>query len=239
LVIFMLDNNKLPQHIAIIMDGNGRWARLRGLPRVMGHSAGIKAVRKVIKSSRELGIKYVTLYAFSMENWKRPKEEVKMLMGFLNEYIDKELASFIKNDIRLNVIGRVSGLPDYVRPKLSKAIEKTKDCASMTLNVALNYSGRSEIVDAAKKFASLVMSGSRGINDLDERSFSDLLYTKGQPDPDLLIRTSGEMRLSNFLLWQISYSELYITPKLWPDFSKKDLEEAIAAFQKRERRFGA
>jgi undecaprenyl diphosphate synthase len=239
LVIFMLDNNKLPQHIAIIMDGNGRWARLRGLPRVMGHSAGIKAVRKVIKSSRELGIKYVTLYAFSMENWKRPKEEVKMLMGFLNEYIDKELASFIKNDIRLNVIGRVSGLPDYVRPKLSKAIEKTKDCASMTLNVALNYSGRSEIVDAAKKFAELVKSGRREISDLDEESFSDLLYTKGQPDPDLLIRTSGEMRISNFLLWQISYSELYITPKLWPDFRKKDLEEAIAVYQKRERRFGA
>lgn len=221
------------------MDGNGRWAKLRGLPRIMGHSAGIKAVREVIRSSRELGIKYVTLYAFSIENWKRPKEEVKMLMGFLNEYIDKELASFVKNDIRLNVIGRMRGLPDYVQPKLRKAIENTKDCASMILNVALNYSGRSEIVDAAKKFAELVKSGRREASDLDEESFSDLLYTKGQPDPDLLIRTSGEMRLSNFLLWQISYSELYITPKLWPDFRKKDLEEAIAVYQKRERRFGA
>lgn len=235
----MLDRDRLPQHIAIIMDGNGRWAKLRGLPRIMGHRAGIKTVREVIKASRELGIKYLTLYAFSAENWKRPKQEVEMLMGFLNEYIDKELDSFVKNDIKLNVIGRISGLPDYVQPKLKKAIEKTKDCASMTLNVALNYSGRSEIVDAAKKFASLVKSGRRAVNDLDEGLFSDLLYTRGQPDPDLLIRTSGEMRISNFLLWQISYSELYITPKLWPDFSKKDLEEAIAAYQKRERRFGA
>lgn len=235
----MLNRDKLPLHIAIIMDGNGRWAKLRGLPRIMGHHAGIKMVKETIKMCRELGIKYLTLYAFSTENWKRPKEEVETLMGFLNEYIDKELDSFVKNDIRLNVIGRMSGLPDYVQPKLRKAIEKTKDCGSMTLNVALNYSGRSEIVDAAKKFASLVKSGRREINDLDEGSFSELLYTKGQPDPDLLIRTSGEMRLSNFLLWQISYSELYITPKLWPDFGKKDLEEAIAAYQKRERRFGA
>jgi len=221
------------------MDGNGRWANLRGLPRIMGHRAGIKAVKEAIKTSHELGIKYMTIYAFSMENWKRPKKEVEMLMRYLNEYIDKELASFVKNEIRLNVIGRMSGLPDYVQPKLRKAIEETKEFASMTLNVALNYSGRSEIVDAAKKFASLVKSGQREINDLDEESFSDLLYTKGQPDPDLLIRTSGEMRISNFLLWQISYSELYVTPKLWPDFRKKDLEEAIAAYQKRERRFGA
>jgi undecaprenyl diphosphate synthase len=235
----MLDRNNLPQHIAIIMDGNGRWAKLRGLPRIMGHQAGIKAVKEVIKACRELGIKYVTLYAFSIENWKRPKEEVETLMGFLNEYIDKELASFVKNDIRLNVIGRMGGLPDYVQPKLRKAIDKTKGCGSMVLNVALNYSGRSEIVDAAKKFASQVKSGRREINDLDEESFNELLYTKGQPDPDLLIRTSGEMRISNFLLWQISYSEIYITPKLWPDFGRKDLEEAIAAYQKRERRFGA
>lgn len=235
----MLDRDRLPQHIAIIMDGNGRWAKLRGLPRIMGHRAGIKTVREVIKASRELGIKYLTLYAFSAENWKRPKQEVETLMGFLNEYIDKELESFVKNDIKLNVIGRISGLPDYVQPKLMKAMEKTKDCESMTLNVALNYSGRSDIVDAAKKFASLVKAGKRDLNDLNEESFSGFLYTKGQPDPDLLIRTSGEMRISNFLLWQISYSELYITPKLWPDFSKKDLEEAIAAYQKRERRFGA
>lgn len=235
----MLDQDRLPRHIAIIMDGNGRWAKLRGLPRIMGHRAGIKTVRETIKACRELGIKYLTLYAFSAENWKRPREEVEMLMGFLNEYIDKELDSFVKNDIKLNVIGRISGLPDYVQPKLSTAMEKTKDCESMTLNVALNYSGRSEIVDAAKKFASQVKAGRRDLNDLDEESFGGLLYTRGQPDPDLLIRTSGEMRISNFLLWQISYSELYITPKLWPDFRKKDLEEAIAEYQKRERRFGA
>lgn len=235
----MLDRDKLPKHIAIIMDGNGRWAKLRGLPRIMGHRAGIKAAKETIKSCREIGIGYLTLYAFSAENWKRPKEEVETLMGFLNEYIDKELDSFVKNDTKLNIIGRISGLPDYVQPKLKQAIERTKNCASMTLNVALNYSGRNEIVDAAKKFASLVDSGSRAVNDLDEKLFSDLLYTKGQPDPDLLIRTSGEMRISNFLLWQIAYSELYITPKLWPDFGKKDIEEAIVEYQNRERRFGA
>ncbi len=235
----MLDKNKLPEHIAIIMDGNGRWAKLRGLPRVMGHRAGIKSVREIVKACRELGIKYLTLYAFSIENWKRPKKEVKMLMRFLNEYIDKELTALKANDIRLNVIGRIDGLPDYVRPKLKVAVEKTRDCKSMTLNLALNYSGRVEIVDAARKFASMVKSGKRAINELDEKLFGNFLYTKDQPDPDLLIRTSGEMRISNFLLWQISYSELYITPRLWPDFRKRDLEEAISDFQKRERRFGA
>ena len=221
------------------MDGNGRWAKKRGLPRVMGHRAGMKAVKEIIKSCRELGIKYLTLYAFSSENWKRPKAEVDALMRFLNEYIDKELRSFIKNGIRLNVIGRIAGLPDYVRPKLKKAMEETKDCGDMTLNVALNYSGRGEIVDAAKKFASQVKAGRIGADDLDEESFSGFLYTAGQPDPDLLIRTSGEMRISNFLLWQISYAELYVTPKLWPDFRKDDLIDAIKEYRKRERRFGA
>ena len=221
------------------MDGNGRWAKKRGLPRVMGHRAGMKAVREVIKSCRELDIKYLTLYAFSSENWKRPKEEVETLMRFLNEYIDKELPSFIKNGIKLNFIGRINGLPDFVRPRLKKAMEDTKDCSGMTLNVALNYSGRSEIVDAAKKFASQVKTGKLGVDDLDEGSFGGFLYTAGQPDPDLLIRTSGEMRVSNFLLWQISYAELYVTPKLWPDFRKKDLIDAVAEYQKRERRFGA
>lgn len=229
----------LPLHIAIIMDGNGRWARLRGFPRVIGHRAGIKSVREIIKASRELGIRYLTLYAFSADNWKRPKEEVDKLMDYLNEYIDKELPSFIKNDIKLNIIGRVKGLPENVRLKLKNAVSRTKDCGSMNLNVALNYSGRAEIVDAAKKFASLAMSGKYLLNDLDEELFAGFLYTEGQPDPDILIRTSGEMRISDFLLWQISYSELYVTPKLWPDFRKEDLEEAIAEYQKRERRFGA
>jgi len=235
----MLDKERLPLHIAVIMDGNGRWAKKRGLPRVMGHRAGMKSVREVIKSCRELGIKHLTLYAFSSENWKRPKEEVETLMRFLNEYIDKELPSFIKNGIRLNFIGRTDGLPDFVRPRMKKATEETRDCKGMTLNVALNYSGRSEIVDAAKKFASYVKAGKLGADDLDEGSFGGFLYTAGQPDPDLLIRTSGEMRISNFLLWQISYAELYVTPKLWPDFRKKDLIDAVSEYQKRERRFGA
>ncbi|OGX28647.1 MAG: di-trans,poly-cis-decaprenylcistransferase [Omnitrophica WOR_2 bacterium RIFCSPLOWO2_12_FULL_51_24] len=235
----MLDREIIPLHIAVIMDGNGRWAKKRGLPRVMGHRAGMKSVREVIKSCRELGIRYLTLYAFSSENWKRPKEEVETLMRFLNEYIDKELPSFIKNGIKLNFIGRMDGLPDFVRPRLKKATEETKDCGGMTLNVALNYSGRSEIIDAAKKFASQVKAGKRDIEDLDEGSFGGFLYTAGQPDPDLLIRTSGEMRISNFLLWQISYAELYVTPKLWPDFRKSDLISAVAEYQKRERRFGA
>lgn len=235
----MLDKNNLPQHIAIIMDGNGRWAKLRGLPRIMGHRAGIKSVREVVKVCRELRIKYLTLYAFSTENWKRSKEEIETLMRFLNYYIDKELRPLRENGIRLNILGRIDGLPDYVRPKIKRALEETKDCDSMTLNLALNYSGRVEIIDAAKRFASAVKAGKRKVNDLDERSFADFLYTKGQPDPDLLIRTSGEMRISNFLLWQISYSELYITPKLWPDFGRRDLEEAVSEYQKRERRFGA
>ena len=234
----MLNKENLPLHIAVIMDGNGRWARKRGLPRVMGHRAGMKAVKEVIKSCRELGIKYLTLYAFSSENWKRPKEEVDALMRFLNEYIDKELRSFLKNGIKLNFIGRMDRLPDFVRPRLKKATEETKDCKGMTLNVALNYSGRGEIVDAAKKFASQVKTGRLGEDDLDEDSFGGFLYTAGQPDPDLLIRTSGEMRISNFLLWQISYAELYVTPKLWPDFRKDDLIDAIKEYQKRERRFG-
>jgi len=235
----MADKDKLPQHIAIIMDGNGRWAKRRGLPRVMGHRAGMKSVKEIVKACRELGIKYLTLYAFSTENWKRPKREIETLMRFLNEYIEKELKGLKENDIRINVIGRIEGLPDYVRPKLKTAIKETRNCKTMILNVALNYSGRAEIVDAARKFALSVKSGEHRINELDERLFAKFLYTEDQPDPDLLIRTSGEMRISNFLLWQISYSELYITPKLWPDFRKRDLEEAILEYQTRNRRFGA
>ncbi|MDD5270812.1 MAG: isoprenyl transferase [Candidatus Omnitrophica bacterium] len=235
----MLDKKRIPLHIAVIMDGNGRWARKRGLPRAMGHREGMKSVREAIKTSRELGIKHLTLYAFSAENWKRPKEEVDTLMRFLGEYLDREVPSFIKNGIRLNFIGRIGGLPDNVKPKLKKAVEATRSGRILTLNVALNYSGRTEIVDAAKKFALLVKSGKAGVEDLDEKMFDGLLDTAGQPDPDLLIRTSGEMRLSNFLLWQISYAEIYITPKLWPDFRKNDLVEAVREFQKRERRFGA
>ncbi|MFA6356090.1 MAG: isoprenyl transferase [Candidatus Omnitrophota bacterium] len=235
----MLDKKRIPLHVAVIMDGNGRWAKKRGLPRAMGHREGMKSVREVIKTSRELGIKHLTLYAFSAENWKRPKEEVDTLMRFLGEYLDKEVPSFIKNGVKLSFIGRLDGLPDNIRPKLKKALEATTAGRVLTLNVALNYSGRTEIIDAAKDFASLVKAGKAEIDDLDEKMFESLLDTAGQPDPDLLIRTSGEMRLSNFLLWQISYAEIYITPKLWPDFRKNDLVEAVREFQKRERRFGA
>ncbi|MFA5316282.1 MAG: isoprenyl transferase [Dehalococcoidales bacterium] len=235
----MLDKKRIPLHVAVIMDGNGRWAKKRGLPRAMGHREGLKSVREIIKTCRELGIKHLTLYAFSAENWKRPKEEVDTLMRFLGEYLDKEVPSFIKNGVKLHFIGRLDGLPDNIRPKLKKAVEATRAGRVLTLNVALNYSGRTEIVDAAKNFASLVKSGKAEIGDLDELMFEGLLDTAGQPDPDLLIRTSGEMRLSNFLLWQISYAEIYITPKLWPDFRKNDLVEAVREFQKRERRFGA
>ncbi|MFA5094365.1 MAG: isoprenyl transferase [Candidatus Omnitrophota bacterium] len=235
----MLDKKKIPLHIAVIMDGNGRWAKKRGLPRAMGHREGLKSVREIIKTCRELGIKFLTLYAFSAENWKRPKEEVDTLMRYLSEYLDKEVPNFIKNGVRLNFIGRIEGLPDEVKPKIGKSVDATKGGRTLTLNVALNYSGRTEIIDAAREFARLVSEGKAKVEDLDEEMFSGLLDTAGQPDPDLLIRTSGEMRLSNFLLWQISYAEIYITPKLWPDFRKNDLVEAVREFQKRERRFGA
>ncbi|MFA5336411.1 MAG: isoprenyl transferase [Candidatus Omnitrophota bacterium] len=235
----MLDKKRIPLHVAVIMDGNGRWAKKRGLPRAMGHREGLKSVREIIKTCRELGIKHLTLYAFSAENWKRPKEEVDTLMRFLGEYLDKEVPSFIKNGVKLHFIGRLDGLPDNIRPKLKKAAEATGAGRVLTLNVALNYSGRTEIIDAAREFASLAKAGKAEIGDLDEKMFEGFLDTAGQPDPDLLIRTSGEMRLSNFLLWQISYAEIYITPKLWPDFRKNDLVEAVREFQKRERRFGA
>ncbi len=235
----MLDKKKIPLHVAVIMDGNGRWAKKRGLPRAMGHREGLKSVREIIKTCRELGIKFLTLYAFSAENWKRPKEEVDTLMRYLSEYLDKEVPNFIKNGVRLNFIGRIAGLPDEVKPKIEKSVDAAKGGRTLTLNVALNYSGRTEIIDAAREFARLVREGKAEAEDLDEKMFSGLLNTAGQPDPDLLIRTSGEMRLSNFLLWQISYAEIYITPKLWPDFRKNDLVEAVREFQNRERRFGA
>ncbi len=235
----MLDKQKIPLHVAVIMDGNGRWAKRRGLPRAMGHREGLKSVREIVKTCRELGIKFLTLYAFSAENWKRPKAEVDTLMRYLSEYLDKEVPNFIKNGVRLNFIGRIEGLPEDVKPKVKKSVDASKGGKTLSLNVALNYSGRTEIVDAARAFARLVKEGKAEADDLDEKMFSGLLDTAGQPDPDLLIRTSGEMRLSNFLLWQISYSEIYITPKFWPDFRKNDLVEAVREFQKRERRFGA
>ena len=229
----------LPRHVAIIMDGNGRWARARGLPRVMGHRAGIKSVREVVEAAREAGVEVLTLYAFSVENWKRPPQEVSTLMRLLNEYLRRELANLMRNEIRLNVLGDVEGLPKPVQEHLGRVMSSTRQNGRMTLNLALNYGGRAEILQAVRRVAEQVKAGKLKIAQLDEALFGRFLYTDGQPDPDLLIRTSGEQRVSNFLLWQISYAELYLTPKFWPDFGRADFLKALSDFQHRERRFGA
>lgn len=234
----MIDTDNIPKHIAIIMDGNGRWARERGLPRSAGHHAGIERVREVIKAASGLGVGVVTLFAFSTENWSRPKKEVTLLMRALNNYLDRQINELIENNIRLRVIGRQRPIPGYLLDKINKAEEKTKDNTGLIFTLALNYGSRQEIVDAAKKFARAVIKDGANLDGLDEENFSDYLYTAGLPDPDLLIRTSGEMRISNFLLWQLSYAELYFPKKYWPDFGKEDLEKAIDIYQKRERRFG-
>jgi undecaprenyl diphosphate synthase len=225
---------RLPQHIAVIMDGNGRWAAQRHLPRVEGHRAGIDSVRDIVESSARLGIKVLTLYAFSVENWKRPVTEVSTLMSLLKRYLRLELNTLLRNDIRFRVIGREEELAPDVRGELKMAEEKTSRNTGMLFNIALNYGGRAEIVEAARRAIA------SGINpaELDEPRFADLLYTAGQPDPDLLIRTSGEIRVSNFLLWQIAYAEIWVTDTLWPDFRKQHLLEAILAYQKRDRRYG-
>jgi undecaprenyl diphosphate synthase len=233
-----IDRTALPAHIAIIMDGNGRWARKRGLPRVAGHRAGIHAVREVVEGSAELGIPVLTLYAFSVENWKRPVAEVSMLMQLLKEYLNKELENIHKNNIRFRTIGRTEELDPSVKAELDKGIERTRNNTGMRFNVALNYGGRAEIVDAVNR---LLRNGGRELaanGGISEKDFAQYLYTAGQPDPDLLIRTSGELRISNFLLWQIAYAEIWVTDTLWPDFDKQHLYEAIIAFQKRERRYG-
>ena len=225
---------RLPQHVAVIMDGNGRWAAQRHLPRVEGHRAGIDSVRDIVESSARLGIKVLTLYAFSVENWKRPVTEVSTLMSLLKRYLRLELSTLLRNDIRFHVIGRDEELSPDVRGELKMAEEQTSRNAGMLFNIALNYGGRAEIVEAARR---AIASGIAPA-DLDEQRFGDLLYTAGQPDPDLLIRTSGEMRVSNFLLWQIAYAEIWVTDTLWPDFRKQHLLEAILAYQKRDRRYG-
>jgi len=233
-----IDRSALPAHIAIIMDGNGRWARKRGLPRVAGHRAGIQAVRDVVEGSAELGIPVLTLYAFSVENWKRPLSEVSMLMQLLKEYLSRELDNIHRNNIRFCAIGRTDELDSTVRRELEKAVTHTRDNTGMHFNVALNYGGRAEIVDAVNR---LLRNGGRDAatnGGVSEEQFAKYLYTAGQPDPDLLIRTSGELRISNFLLWQIAYAEIWVTDTLWPDFDKRHLYQAIIAFQKRERRYG-
>ncbi|HEX5000400.1 MAG TPA: isoprenyl transferase [Terriglobia bacterium] len=229
------DRRALPAHIAIIMDGNGRWARKRGLPRVAGHRAGIDAVRDIVESSAELGIPVLTLYAFSIENWKRPELEIRTLMSLLKEFLNREIDNLHKNNIQFRTIGRTDQLDPSVQRELQKGIERTRDNTGMIFSVALNYGGRAEIVDAVNR---LLANGRANDGAIREEDFSKYLYTAGLPDPDLLIRTSGELRVSNFLLWQIAYAEIYVTDTLWPDFRRRDLYDAIAAFQKRERRYG-
>ena len=230
-----IDFGRLPRHIAIIMDGNGRWAEARGLPRVEGHRAGIDAVRDTVETSARLGIGVLTLYAFSVENWKRPDTEISALMGLLKHYLRAELKSLLKNNIRFRVIGQPERLSRDIRQELAAAEARTASNTGMQFNIALSYGGRAEIVDAAKQ---AIRSGANP-DTLDEAAFGSYLYTAGQPDPDLLIRTSGELRVSNFLLWQIAYAEIWVTEALWPDFRAVDLFEGIVEYQKRDRRYGA
>jgi undecaprenyl diphosphate synthase len=231
-----IDLKRLPQHVAVIMDGNGRWAKKRRLPRIAGHRAGIRAVRQVVEACARLGVPYLTLYAFSIENWKRPHTEVRLLMRLLREYLKKEIKQLNEQNIRLGVIGRIGELPKAVQQDLQVALDKTLDNKGLRLTLALNYGARAELVDAVKDLAArLALDGNLKI---DEASLGQCLYTGGMPDPDLLIRTSGELRLSNFLLWQVAYAEIWVTDTLWPDFTQDHLFQAIIDYQKRERRYG-
>jgi len=233
-----LELARLPRHVAVIMDGNGRWARQRRLPRVEGHRAGITSVRTTVETAARLELEALTLYAFSIENWKRPRLEVMTLMSLLKEYLRRELKTLLDNDITFRVVGRLEGLDPSVRRALQHALDATAHCRGMVFNIALNYSGRAEITDAARSLARDVAAGRLSPDDIDEAALASRLYTAEVPEPDLLIRTSGEMRISNFLLWQIAYSEIHVTPVLWPDFRCRHFLEAIAEYQKRERRYG-
>jgi undecaprenyl diphosphate synthase len=233
-----LDGDRLPQHIAVIMDGNGRWAKKRHLPRVAGHRAGVQSARTVIETCARLNISVLTLYAFSMENWRRPKAEIDFLMRLLRDYLRRELPVIQRNNIRFLVIGRTDQLPDAVRYDIDRATEQTSGNTGMKLAVALNYGGRAELVDAFNRILDRARQNGLDGARVDEDMISQNLYTAGLPDPDLLIRTSGEMRVSNFLLWQIAYAEIYVTETLWPDFTRAQLFEALLDFQKRERRYG-
>jgi len=233
-----INKDKIPTHVAVIMDGNGRWARKHGFLRAIGHKNGVKAVREVVEGAVELKVSYLSLYAFSTENWNRPKAEVSALMELLVSALSKELPTFQKNNIKLKTIGETDALPSRCRKKLNEAIELTSQNNGLTIVLALSYSSKLEIVNSVKKIAQKVADHNLDINDIDEAYFSNELYTSAYPNPDLLIRTSGEYRISNFLLWQIAYAELYFSPKLWPDFNKADFFEAIVEYQNRERRFG-
>jgi undecaprenyl diphosphate synthase len=231
-----LENDKLPTHVAVIMDGNGRWAKLRKLPRVEGHLQGMESVRDIVTATRDLGIPYLTLYAFSKENWTRPEEEVKRLLEILGVFLEKELPLMMEKGIRFNVLGKLNDFPKRLQRQVSNVMEKTIRNKSLTLSIALSYSGREEIVNAVKMLSKDLQKGV--VKRVNEKVFSRYLYTKDIPDPDLLIRTSGEMRISNFLLWQIAYTELYMTDMLWPDFRKEAYMKALREFTRRERRFG-
>ena len=233
-----IDKGRLPRHIAIIMDGNGRWAKKKLLNRISGHVKGVNAVREVVTACRELGVKVLTLYAFSVENWRRPEEEVRALMELLKEYLQKECPEMVQNNIRLNAIGRTEDLPFDVQTILQETKKRTQHCNGMILNLALSYGGRSEILHAVQGIVSDLQREKIKPEEITIQRFSQYLWTRGIPDPDLLIRTSGEFRISNFLLWQVAYTELYVTETLWPDFDRRELLKAIDDYQSRERRFG-
>ena len=229
---------QIPQHVAIIMDGNGRWAKQRGLPRLEGHRQGVETVRRVVDAAREIGIRYITLYAFSAENWRRPPEEVSGLMGLLDYFLKRELDNLIKEKVRLHTIGRIEDLPANVQRELARVKEATKSFTQWNLVLALNYGSRTEVTDAARDYGRAVLAGRENPADLTWEGFSRYLYTADFPEPDLLIRTSGETRLSNFLMMQLAYAELVFLPTLWPDFGKAELAAAVAEFARRERRYG-
>ncbi len=233
-----INKEKLPKHVAVIMDGNGRWAQKKGNQRIFGHKNGVKAVREIVEGAGEIGIKYLTLYAFSTENWNRPKPEIDALMTLLISTINAEIENLLKNNVRLLTIGDINGFPDNVRSKLKETKEKTSRNTGLNVVLAISYSARWEILNAVKNIAHEVESGRLSAQDIDNDIFKSFMNTANIPDPDLLIRTSGELRLSNFLLWQLAYAELYFTKVLWPDFRREDLYEAILDFQSRERRFG-
>jgi undecaprenyl diphosphate synthase len=233
-----IDMSKIPTHIAIIMDGNGRWAKERNLPRALGHRAGVETIRRIVKGCNNLGVKYLTLYAFSTENWNRPLEEVNSLMKLLVEYLKNEFEELNANDVVINSIGNISKLPQVCREELNYAYEKTKNNKGLILNLALNYGGRNEIIDAVREISLDLVNKKISKDEITEELFSKYMYTKEMPDPDLIIRPSGELRLSNFLLWQSAYSELWFSDVNWPDFKERQLKLAIADYQKRDRRFG-
>ncbi len=237
-ILSLIDKSRLPEHVAIIMDGNGRWAQSQGLPRIAGHQAGMKSVKRVIKTANGLGIKALTLYAFSTENWSRPQKEIKALMALLCKYLKIEVKSLNKQNVQMRFMGRIHQLPEFVQRELAKAIEETSKNSGLILNIALNYSGRADIVEAVSHLAKDIHAGKIKVDEINETVFQGYLSTSDLPEVDLLIRTSGEMRISNFLLWEIAYTELWITPVYWPEFNRKHFYQALVDYQKRKRRFG-